>query len=165
MRNILVVICIVIFSVINTLSFSQAELKNITHVQDITGYVWDEMPVDVKEYFLAGYLNAFSNAATFGFLESYFKLRKSLLNGSKECITKTDNIFNSDAMNPLPIYLSFFQKPFSFYRKEVDSFYQAYPLCKSKPLGLIFVELIHVWEKDKVEVPRTYSDIGTECSK
>ena len=45
-----------------------------------------------------------------------------------------------------------------FYRKEVDAFYQSFPLCKRRNIFSLLGDLINVWESR-----RSYKEIGNQC--
>jgi len=74
----------------------------------------------------------------------------------------------ADAPPALPM---FFMKP-KYYVKQIDAFYETYPLCKNMDLLNVFGNLLTYWHKDKLRSAGhknirdiSYAQIGEMCQK
>lgn len=111
------------------------------------GYAWTEAPETIKVVLMYGYLTGYSTGESYG---------KSLAK-AKPIGPPEDDKWEIN-MN---IKFYDFKKSTKYYSQEVNSFYQAYPLCKSKPFPEIIFSLLMVW-KDNSEI--SYKHIGESCS-
>ncbi len=150
--------------------------------KEFDGYAWEELGKVqsgeiIKTLIMWGYLNGYA-AYTIGYLDSAQTENdilqsnenlvpqncKNIYKSHKEMILKEAKLKADGALSEIIEFVS--GKP-GFYVKEIDSFYQTYPTCKSKYLGTLLWELAKVWGKTidyKVGRIPTYKDVGERCS-
>ena len=130
------------------------------------GYFWEEMSKSEKVFYITGYLPGYYAGATEG---SFASTRNFLneLNASNECklcLKKYKLMFGFLGFDALKYGDMFKDHNIGYYLKEINSFYQTYPLCKGKNLDSIMGDLVKVWAKKHViDKPLTYKEIGEKC--
>jgi hypothetical protein len=115
--------------------------------EGLDGYAWTKAPESTKVFLMYGYLTGFSTGESYG-----MSLSKAKPIGPPE-----DDKWETN------MYIKFydFKKSPEYYSKEVNSFYQTYPLCKSKQFPEMIFNLLMVW-KDNSKI--SYKHIGESCS-
>ncbi|MBI5665196.1 MAG: hypothetical protein HZC49_08975 [Nitrospirae bacterium] len=80
-------------------------------------------------------------------------------------------VSGSEKAGPPPALPMFFMKP-KYYVKQIDAFYESYPLCKNMGLLNVFGNLLTYWHKEKLKSAGhknirdiSYSQIGEMCRK
>lgn len=125
-----------------------------TEEKSFNGYEWKKFPEAVKAAYVSGYLQGYLS----GFAKQAFEIKHFLSKyGDKKCSEKIENMIKNMEYEGIS-----FEQDFSYYVREVDSFYQIYPLCKRMDFEKLMALLVEVWILDEQNY-LTYKEIGERC--
>lgn len=129
------------------------------------GYMWEELPLDLRTLYLTGYLSGFSYGSVSGSVNSLTGLKSSIISfESEQYFKKIEGLYKMELAASLFRVDLMFEKNTDFYIKEIESFYKTYPLCKSLHFDVLLTKLADIWRNKNIIKGRvTYKDVGEEC--
>jgi len=138
-----------------------------------TGHDWRKYNQTAKVYYLRGFLDG----NTLGRLQEVESDMTTALKWvmDKLCSEKKQDVcdavmrlfadktneeeIENVALKKEPIRLN---KPLGYFISELDSFYDAYPLCRGKSLAMTLAQLVNVWAGSR---ENSYQTVGAACGK
>jgi hypothetical protein len=144
MKRALLIICFIVFIPVGSVC-AQGENHSTIRLPD--GHHWSDLDERAKEEMLFGLLMGYE----WGYADGV--------------------VLGSDKTVAPPALPMFFMKP-KYYVKQIDVFYETYPLCENMDLLNVFGNLLTYWHKDKLKSAGhknikdiSYSQIGEMCQK
>lgn len=141
--------------------------------EELNGYLWERMDAFGKILFMAGYVGGFRHGTVYGsdyavnassgYLKDIGNTRVYGVRKFREyskCGASIDRNREEILKAAARYARNSLDKPIEYYVAEVDSFYQRYPLCKSKDLPAMLTDISLVWLR-----MRGYADVGRECTE
>ena len=144
-------------------------------IKEINGYLWEQTPKEMQEFFLIGYITGsymgyiagYGKGAVDGNKIAHESLLKSIKN-SKICEGSYSSIELQSAFSMLSTGLALGKKfdeipdmrNIDFYKNEIIAFYQTYPLCKSQNFFIMLQDFSQIWDKN---TETSYKEIGNKC--
>lgn len=134
--------------------------------KEYTGYDWELKDKRDKKAFVNGYMMGYRYGIVSGKMEgSLFLIENFKLDElqEKQIIVKMKLLKDAEAIDKQRRDdLSRLGKDPEYYLKEIESFYQTFPLCKGKSFLRILFQLTSVWDEKSI-IKKTYEDVGKEC--
>jgi hypothetical protein len=144
MKRTLLVFCFIVIIPISSVS-GQGEDHSSKKLPD--GHYWAGLDERAKEEMLFGLLMGYE----WGYADGV--------------------VLGSDKADAPPALPMFFMKP-EYYVRQIDAFYETYPLCKNMDLLNVFGNLLTYWHKEKLKSAGhkkikdiSYTQIGEMCQK
>ena len=145
--------------------------------KDFNGHMWQELPEAVQHIFLKAYFEGYSWGYASGEIKAFSEGQKEILEFIKNKKICVVNNLEIEMYSDLGLYKKALHgidnigkigkttKDVDFYKKEIDAFYQTFPLCKSQNFLHMMKEFLTVWDEIWIdENSRTsYKEIGNKC--
>ena len=133
---------------------------------NMTGHVWREVPEVVKLTYVKAFMDGYSTGYATGALTGFAKTvawAKTKTCGESDVVCKQLNnpseSVTSEVFASGSLAVKFGGYKISYYVGEVDSFYEAYPLCRGEDLSVKMLEFVFVWSTGTT----SYQEMGTKC--
>jgi hypothetical protein len=112
----------------------------------LDGHGWEIWPEDAKLIYLDGFLHGYVAENTHVNIFEYSDTHDDLLTvGSNKFVSEHDS---------------------HFYLKELDGFYQTYPLCKKRKFNTVLLDIIKIWDNQGgTRRSGVYKKIGITCAE
>jgi len=134
----------------------------------LDGYFWDKSGDIFKPVILASFLGGFRQGKIRGIMDTMEAISDVLSRyppdkeETQEKETKAlDMLFALLKVTREALHTDVLKdsgRNIEFYRKEVDAFYQTFPLCRRRNIFLMLSDLLAVWEGKK-----SYKETGDQC--
>jgi hypothetical protein len=148
------------------------EFSQTCFAAESTGHAWRTLPKDTKTAYVRGFLPGFlagrSQGYLTGFTATYFWAAILVCKNEKDnaCINFR-KVTPSEAMKEVEELLNEKEKEFEsstdYYVKEIDSFYEAFPLCRGQMLEITLAKLTTMWLGIANSSEDSYNKIGSAC--
>lgn len=136
--------------------------------ESMTGHTWREFPDSMKLVYIKAYADGYSLGYATGALRGFERTvtwakRKSCDESDVTCqqLRNTPSDVGKEVFGPGSLAVEFGgYSPIHFVR-EIDSFYDAYPLCRGEDLSSTVMGFIFIWTKPSGA--RGYQEMGAKC--
>ena len=141
--------------------------------ESLTGHDWRAWSQNSKTSYMLGFLSGYMTGrwegitGKEGMLEGLRFVEEVLCKDKKESVcTRVSNVRAGKAEFSATLTVIGFKESNSHYAKELDAFYEAFPLCRGKPVADIVNQLVRVWASPRFrEEIVSYEKIGTDCGE
>lgn len=156
-------------------------LFSITNVYADTGYDWDESDLNTKQAVVYGYLSGYragffdgelqGSTNTLGKLTEFETAGIVDLNEKNKIISKNlepfQKVLETQSKRVIEKGNVFFEKSPADYTKEIEAFFQTFPLCKREDFSNLMYRFLNLWKNDAFKSGQdrkiTYKTIGDMC--
>ncbi|MCP3677598.1 MAG: hypothetical protein GY721_08450 [Deltaproteobacteria bacterium] len=112
----------------------------------LDGHGWEIWPEEAKLIYLDGFLHGYvaenTHVKIFGYSDTHDDL---LTVGTNKFVSEHNSLF---------------------YLRELDGFYQSYPLCKKRKFNTVLLDIIKIWDNQGgTRRSGVYKKIGETCAK
>jgi hypothetical protein len=169
MRNFfLVILCAFIFA----LPLAASGQEQSGEPTKFDGHRWETLTLLVKRAIVWGYISGYRDGRSSGLIEgadmAESEFKKNVRERCAKPETKEECDYYIEKARFAAAYvnikavqgLSLRETP--FYQKEIDAFYNTFPLCKRLDLHVILSGLMQVWIGGPLGI-KSYKEIGEEC--
>ena len=131
---------------------------------NITGHVWRRFPEAVKLAYVSAYMDGYSTGYAIGNGKGFEKIvtwAKTKICGESDVVCQQLQTQSAakEVFAPGSWAVKFGGHKMTHYVGEIDSFFEAYPLCRGESLSLKMLDFVLIWS----EAYTSYQEIGAKC--
>ena len=135
----------------------------------LNGHEWKEQGQAGKAAYMLGFLTGYMKGRGGGRYETISEMLRWFddeicQDRNESACLKLREIRDGKGTLSLNIRVVGFEESNVFYVKELDAFYEAFPLCRGKAVSEILDQLSGVWATPRVS-EISYGRVGTDCAK
>jgi hypothetical protein len=139
--------------------------------ESLNGHDWKELSPNTRAVYMLGFIGGYINGRMQGIMQEGISeglrwVGEELCKGKQEsvCAKLRDVNAGKSKMSGLRFTVIGFKESIGYYVKELDAFYETFPMCRGKRVSYILDQLVKVWASPKIE-DTSYEKVGTECVK
>ena len=152
------------------MEFSQTSFAQ----EGLTGHTWRKFPQNMKTVYIRGFLPGFlagnAQGHLHGLVETYMWAEMLMCKSEKDiaCINFR-KLTVSEARKEIEETISkkykYLESSNDYYVKEIDSFYEAFSLCRGQMLEITLAKLTSIWVGIADSWEDSYNKIGSACGE